>query len=147
MRKVEDLRSGWDQEKASEKAAAEKKSTKNKAPKAPDAADDDLFPEEDEQPVPASTENLFDDSDDSDVEQEKPKDAAEKPTEGEEKPADGEPAAETTQQDLFGDSSDDESDEELVPSGTKRGNEAKEDEEDKQPTKKRKVFGDDDDSD
>jgi hypothetical protein len=83
MRKVEDLRAGWDHKKASEKAVAEKKSTKNKAPKAPDAADDDLFPEEDEQPAPASTENLFDDSDDSDVEQEKPKDAAEKPTEGE----------------------------------------------------------------
>jgi hypothetical protein len=142
MRKVEDLRAGWEFEKASEKAASEKKTKKNKV--APDAEDEGLFPEEgeDTQEAPPSTANLFDDSDESDAEPSKREDDAGKSAETEEK-ATEEPAVETTQQDLFGDSSDGESDEELVPSGTKRGNVDK-DADEEQASKKRKVSDKDD---
>jgi hypothetical protein len=163
MQQVGDLRQGWEMEKA---AAVQKKAKKAKAPEAPAAADE-LFPEE-EVDAPVNTKNLFDDSDDSDAEAEKPtekQDKAEGVKEGstqqdlfgDSDDSDEEDAnanaktgskenaettekAETTstQQELFGDSSDGDSDEELVPPGAKRGAA----ESDEQPAKKRKVVED-----
>lgn len=139
MRKVEDLRVGWEQEHAAMKAATEKKTKKNKL--APDPEDDGMVPDED--PAP-STANLFEDSDeDSDYgvgkgqEQSKRDEDSDKARNDEMAPT--APAAEkTTQEDLFGDSSDDESDEELVRSSSKRN---QDDGEEPQPAKKRKVAG------
>ena len=142
MKKVEDLRAGWDNEKAAKAAAAEKKAKKNK--EAPDE-EEALFPEQEAAPT---AQDLFDDSDEeSDAEGAKPEDSAEKSaaeTKEEEKSAEEAPA-ETTRQDLFGDSSDEEqSDEELFKSGSKRENEQTEGENTEQPTKKRKLVDDDD---
>jgi len=150
MAQVQDLQVDW----ALEKTATEQKKSKNKskAPKAP-AAEDVLFPEEEE---PVNTKNLFEDSDDSDHEAEKPKsDTAPAKSEGtsqadlfgDDSSDDGSPPAKenkesdekekTTQEELFGDSSD-ESDEELVPSSAKRSAE----DSDEQPQKKQKVTED-----
>lgn len=144
MKKVEDLRVGWE---VAEKAATNRKSKKDKPAEAPDVEEDGLSAEEeaDDQAAP-SVANLFDDSDDeSDTEGATLKEdtAEEKSGEAESKPSE-EPVA--TQEDLFGDDSSDEeeSDEELTPSGPKRENEANDDAEAGQPAnKKRKVFDDD----
>jgi len=135
MRKVEDLRSGWEHEKAAAKAAAEKRS-QNKAPPANDFIDDSMQLEEDDNEQqqqqnkkPASA-GLFDDSSDEE-------DAAKPETE--ESKENKEIAATSTQQDLFGGSSDeDESDEELKPSaGTKRGSDNNDDDEEPSGKKQR----------
>jgi len=146
MRKVADLRSGWEQEQAAkQEAATEKRAKKSKAPQGVEIVDDDA-PIEEEAPAPNAA-SLFDDSDDSDAEDEKgnhepaPKEA--------EEDDDGNKAAaaETTQQDLFGDSSDEDSDEELKPSsGIKRGGDGKDDD-DQPPTKKSRVVDSLEDSD
>lgn len=129
MRKVEDLRSGWEHEQAMAKAAVQKR-TQNKPPPAPEdlAANNIQLEVDGEEPKPASA-GLFDDSsDDEEVE-----------TNKDENDENKEIGAKTTQQDLFGDSSDEESDEELKPSeGTKRDNEGKDDD-DEPATKKRKT--------
>ena len=144
MMKVDDLRAGWEQEKAATQAASEKKGKKNKI--APDAEDDELFPEDDaDQEAAPSTANLFEDSDSDDSDNDgggaagehTPADAADKPSDGDALPVDDPATAATTQEDLFGDSSDEESDEELRPSSSKRNNE---DSKEEQPTKKMKVF-------
>jgi hypothetical protein len=166
MEQVEDLRAGWETEKA---AAVQKKVKKAKGPPEAPAAADLLFPEE-EADAPVNTKNLFDDSDDSDAEADKPTEKQDK-AQGEKEgstqqdlfgdsddsdeenansiaKAGSKEKAEitekaettTTQQELFGDSSDDGSDEELVPPGAKRGA----DESDEQPAKKRKVLEDSD---
>lgn len=135
-----------------EKVANEqKKSKKAKTSEAP-PADDILFPEEDEEL--ANTKNLFEDSDDSDNEAEKPK-SDETPADGttqedlfgedssDDEDSPGKLSKEswsnnnTTQEELFGDSSD-ESDEELQPSRAKRAAE----ESDELPQKKAKVAED-----
>lgn len=142
MQKVQDLRSAWDQEQAVTKAAAEKRSKKNK--EAPDA--EDIFVEDAGQEAAPSTANLFEDSDsDSDDENENEKKDDGAPESSTEKKSESEDNAETdkpeapvpTHEDLFGDSSEDESDEELAPSSAaKRSND---DNVEHQPVKKRKV--------
>ena len=68
MRKVEDLRAGWEHEQASAKATTEKKGKKTKV--APDAIDDGLFPDEDDaQQPPPSSANLFDSDSDNEMPQ------------------------------------------------------------------------------
>mmetsp|Transcript_40299 Transcript_40299/g.97305 ORF Transcript_40299/g.97305 Transcript_40299/m.97305 type:complete len:1294 (+) Transcript_40299:108-3989(+) len=151
MSKIQDLQAGWEMEKA---ATEQKKTKKAKTAEAP-PAEDVLFPEEEE---PVNTKNLFEDSDDSDNEAEKPKSdeaPASKPdgttqedlfgadsSDDEDVPAKPNVASEgkknTTQEELFGDSSD-ESDEELVPSSAKR---SAEEDSDEQPQKKQKVAED-----
>jgi len=148
MAKVQDLQAGWEIEKA---AGEQKKSKKAKATAEAPPAEEVLFPEEDE---PVNTKNLFEDSDDSDNEAEKPKSdeaPASKPdgttqedlfgeasSDDEDAPAkpnkESESNKDTTQEELFGDSSDD-SDEELLPSSGKRSAE----EPDEQPQKKQKI--------
>lgn len=141
MGRVADLRAGWELEQASTKA--DKKGKKSKS--APEAEDEGLFPEAgDDEPVP-STANLFEDSDDDDDAASVPNgdsksgDANGKGSDIDEEKEAEEPAVETTQQDLFGDSSDEESDEELVRASAKRSNEGKAEGHEQQPTKKRKV--------
>jgi len=126
MRKLDNLRSGWDQ--ANAKAAAEKRN-KNKAPPVPVIAELSNELVVDREEAPDATAGLFDDSDSSDEEKEQV-DEVKKNADNENK----EIAVNTTHQDLFGDSSDEESDEELKPSsGTKRG---VDDNEEQPPTKK-----------
>jgi len=126
MKKLDNLRSGWDQ--ANAKAAAEKRN-KNKAPPVPVIAELSNELVVDREEAPDVTAGLFDDSDSSDEEEEQVVEVK--------KNADNEIkeiAVNTTHQDLFGDSSDEESDEELKPSsGTKRG---VDDNEEQPPTKK-----------
>eukprot|EP00536_Pseudo-nitzschia_multiseries_P009800 jgi/Psemu1/201676/e_gw1.284.35.1 len=147
MRKVEDLRSGWEHEQAAIKAAAEKRS-QSKAPPASDFIDDSMQLEEDrdEQSKKPASAGLFDDSDDDDEDGEVAEPKKEESKENKEI------AATSTQQDLFGDSSDDEeSDEELKPSssGTKRGNNetADDDDDEEQPSGKKQKTNDLEDSD
>ncbi len=142
MRKVEDLRAGWEHEQAV-KAASEKKNKKNKI--APDA-DDVIVPDDYiEQDTAPSTSNLFEDSDD-DSDDGRNQGKGQKNDEGnsdnDETGVANAAVEKTTQEDLFGDSSEEDSDEELVPSSLKRN---KEDGGEQQPSKKRKVAGDADD--
>jgi len=140
MRKVEDLRSGWEQEQAIAKAAAEKRN-QNKAPPPPDFIDNSIQLEEDTGGPPPSAAGLFDDS--SDEEEAPPK--KDEAVEENEKIA-----AKTTQEELFGDSSDEESDEELKPSaGKKRGGDEKDgsdNDDDAEPSSKKRKTGDLEDS-
>ena len=143
MKQVEDLKAGWELEKSTAKAAADKKK-KNKAGQAPDANDDDLVPDE---PAAQSAPDLFGDTDDEsegEAEAEAPKKDGEEGEQNDDIPMEEETKQTTTAQDLFGSSDSEDSDEELVPSGgTKRDNENKSDDAE-QPMKKRKVLEDDD---
>lgn len=126
MRKVEDLRSGWEQDQNKAKDAKEKRQ-QNKTSAAPETVENANNLEEEREDATAG---LFDDSDDSD-EEEGQVDDAEKNEEIKEI------AANTTHQDLFGDSSDEESDEELKPSSAiKRGGLDNQNDDEQPPNKK-----------
>lgn len=134
MRKLEDLRSEWEVQQTTAKAASEKRAQKNKAPEADDIIVPDDLPLEEEDTAQNAT-SLFDDSDDSDAEQDNATSDA-SPPKHEMKERKQDPV-ETTHKDLFGDSSDDDSDEELRPSaGSKRGSEEKEGDESGEPPSK-----------
>ncbi|KAL3912364.1 MAG: hypothetical protein SGILL_006913 [Bacillariaceae sp.] len=146
MAKVDDLRSGWEQEQAVKSAAKEKR--QKKAPSNDMIVPDDAPMEEEVAPSAAA---LFDDSDDSDAEGEKEsEEKAPESKEAEAKDDGGEKdeAGDTTHQDLFGDSSGDESDEELKPTaGAKRNSEEKDGDDDdaeEPPSKKSRVLEDSD---
>jgi hypothetical protein len=144
MKKVQDLRQAWDHQNQQLKASSEKKIKKGKTSEAPAPDDDELFPEQDEQP--AAPADLFNDSDDSDNDEpasdKKDTESGDKDKSGDKdeggpdkEKKDEEPKKPApTEQDLFGDS-DEESDEELIPSN-KRGIETDDTEQD---VKKRKV--------
>lgn len=137
MRKVEDLRTTWEQGQKAAKATSEKRS-QARAPPGDDFIDNSQTLEEDDAPAPsASAAGLFDDSSDEE-------EAAGKKEEVDEETK--EIAANTTQQDLFGDSSDEEeSDEELKPSIKKRGGDEKDsdDEDDEEPSSKKRKTDED----
>jgi len=113
MRKVEDLRSGWEQQQATAKDAAEQRKRK-KAFEASEFIDDNDRLQEEPGDAPSfdATADLFNDS--SDEDKLKKEDVIDKEI--------MDIAAKTTQHDLFGDTSDEDGDEEFSPSfGTKRG--------------------------
>jgi hypothetical protein len=148
MRKVEELKVGWQQEQeARMTAAASKKSRGGKD--APDVEEVEAL-SEDEAKQGQAVSALFEDDSDEDVRAPYNNAEGEHAIFGSEENIDVEENNEqdgttaneqdgTTAKDLFGDSSEEESDEELVPSSSKRENE---DSADHQPLKKRRVLDD-----
>jgi hypothetical protein len=150
MQKVDDLRSGWELEQALAKADKEKRAQKSKVPAVDDLIVPDDAPIEEEEVAPIAA-ALFEDSDDSDADDQGESEKAAAPekigAKSSDKEDETEVAADTTHQDLFGDSGDEESDEELKRSSGKRGADEKDRHDegtDEPPSKKSKVHEDSD---
>ncbi|KAL3919817.1 MAG: hypothetical protein SGILL_003565 [Bacillariaceae sp.] len=141
MARVDDLRAGWESQQAVKESAKEKR--QKKAPAGDTIVPDDAPMEEEVAPNAAA---LFDDSDDSDAEEKESGNASgEKEADANEgDDAKKDDAADTTHQDLFGDSSGEDSDEELKPTaGSKRSSEEKDgddDNDEEPPSKKSRVL-------